>query len=669
MAREETLYQEICKVYDRDLRDKRMDSRLFNEIATSVSLPPHQPCLTIPTVVAQMEKKRRLSADVEKMESSVCNLEKFSLPLPSCAGTPSPSPTTSTLSSLGSISPKCLPEVRPTAKPCPSLPVHRIPQSLHHKQSSGSLVPNASDQVGSLIVAELNSSSSRPHQPAETLAKVKEPKPKKETKKRERVSLKREAKSQAAVPAVTDRSPPPLAQPLCFTEVDKSAGEPRPKPYDLSEAKISIKSPRGSPKCRPSSPTACPTVEPGAESRPSSQSAGTSSDKERLTLTFVINRENNSASVKSPIKDGSRTGAAERSPSSTSAKNSPKSEPTKRKFSVTSGAKKKKHRSSRSSGPDTSSESETKLKIKFGGSGGAGDHPVVGPAVAQSPAADMDQRLSGQSAGSSVTRRPETSFERLLEIAANEREQNNRLEQERKQALDLVTTVPSSTSSNTHVTAAAAAAPTTTQYSDLPVSGKRCNPPSLTPDRPIAPYNRQQDVSPLLSHLYQQRESGPAMSSLQSMKNLASLTSSLSPALHPVPDQCPAGLPPPPKRKPGRPPKKSISAESWVPGPPSSSSSCMQQQQQQAKTLVSIPPAHGSSSFPSCQMDQFPGSHSDSIDYSVMKGGRSSGSVHSSSVIQSGGRTGPPPPPSSSPSFPGNNYYSHAAYARSYAGK
>lgn len=632
-----------------------------------------------------MEKKRRLSADVEKMENSVSNLEKFSLPLASCAGTtPSPSPTTSTLSSLGSISPKRTPDANrlPAAKSCPSLPVPRVPQQSlrdHHKQSPRSLVPNANDQVSSLIVAELNSSSSggsRTRQPTDVPAKAKELKPKKETKKRERVSLKREAKSQATLP-VTDRSQPPLPdEPLCAAEADKGVGELRAKPYDLSDAKISIKSPRGSPKCRTSSPGGCPTAESGAESRPGSQSAGTSSDKERLTLTFVINRENNSASVKSPIKDGggsSRSGAAERSPStasSSSAKNSPKSEPTKRKLSVTSCAKKKKHRSSRSSGPDTSSESETKLKIKFGagGGGGMGDDPVVGPAVAQSPA-DAGQRLSDQSVGGGISRRPESSFERLLEIAASEREQNNRLERERRQALDSVTTVPSSTSSSTHVSAAAP--PATTLYSDLSASGKRSNPPSLTPDRPIAPSNRQQqqDVSssPLFSHLYQQQ---PPMSSLQSMKNLASMT--LSPALHPVSEQAPG---PPPKRKPGRPPKKSISAESWVPGP--SSSSCMLQQQQQAKTLVSstIPPAHGSSSFPSCQMsdqyDRFAGSHNDSIDYSVMKGGRSSGgSGHPSSVIQSssGGRA-PPPSSSSSPSFPGNNYYSHPAYARSYAGK
>lgn len=86
VEREETQYQEICKLYEKELRDKRMDKRLFNEIASN------------------FEKKRRLSIDIEKMEHSVNHLEKFSMPVQSLAGTPSPS--TSTLSSLGSNSPK-----------------------------------------------------------------------------------------------------------------------------------------------------------------------------------------------------------------------------------------------------------------------------------------------------------------------------------------------------------------------------------------------------------------------------------------------------------------------------------------------------------------------------------------------------------------------------------
>jgi len=111
-----------------------------------------------------------------------------------------------------------------------------------------------------------------------------------------------------------------------------------------------------------------------------------STDKDkRLTLTLVINRVNNSASVKSP----SRT-PPDKSPFGS--KNSPRSphENKRKQRSTDRDTKSKKTRSSKSSGPDTSSESETKIKIKLG----SNKEPMSVEAVLPTPTLPEKEKTS-----------------------------------------------------------------------------------------------------------------------------------------------------------------------------------------------------------------------------------------------------------------------------------
>ena len=121
-------------------------------------------------------------------------------------------------------------------------------------------------------------------------------------------------------------------------------------------------------------------------SQEESSTSSSANDKERLTLTLVINRVNNSASVKSP----SRT-PPDKSPFGS--KNSPKSpheNKRKQKSSDRDVKSTKKTRSSKSSGPDTSSESETKIKIKLG----SNKEPVSVQPVLPTPIAVAEKEKS-----------------------------------------------------------------------------------------------------------------------------------------------------------------------------------------------------------------------------------------------------------------------------------
>ena len=132
--------------------------------------------------------------------------------------------------------------------------------------------------------------------------------------------------------------------------------------------------------------TSSPASAGNPVSQEESSTSSSANDKERLTLTLVINRVNNSASVKSPTRT-----PPDKSPFGS--KNSPKSpheNKRKQKPSDRDNKSSKKTRSSKSSGPDTSSESETKIKIKLG----SDKEPVSVEPVLPTPIAVVEKEKS-----------------------------------------------------------------------------------------------------------------------------------------------------------------------------------------------------------------------------------------------------------------------------------
>ena len=391
-------------------------------------------------------------------------------------------------------------------------------------------------------------------------------------------------------------------------------------------------------------------------SNPGSQEESTTS-KERLTLTLVINRGNNSASVKSP----SRT-PPDKSPFG--AKNSPRSpldNKRRQRSSERDSKSAKKTRSSKSSGPDTSSESETKLKIKLG----SNKEPVSVEPVLPNPVVIPEKEPSSQgkllhgrclvsesdyflltglaipttattttaSKSSSATKKwqkgIDSNFDKLLAVASHEMSLQNAQQEVAQASKDLENRVapspsmssssrPSSTSSSF---ATNTSLPQHQTLSDLAFNRRTAcvNTPPLTPspsfsaDRPVTPGNStsSSSLSPSLHHhsghhmptpstssasnhsnhdafhselphhapsvpstaSHQPMSSSAYINSLQSMKNLASMSYGVNNNTGSninrtsLPEQRTVSTPAievPKGRKPGRPPKKSISSEIWA---------------------------------------------------------------------------------------------------------
>jgi hypothetical protein len=379
-----------------------------------------------------------------------------------------------------------------------------------------------------------------------------------------------------------------------------------------------------------------------------------STSKERLTLTLVINRGNNSASVKSP----SRT-PPDKSPFG--AKNSPRSphENKRRQKSSERDAKlpSKKTRSSKSSGPDTSSESETKIKIKLG----SNKEPVSVEPVLPTPVslAEKEQSQgktsevhydvtrtnvsvsvaagtatiptsSTVSKSSSGTKRWQKGIDsNLLAVASHEMSlQNAQLEAAQaaasKELENRVAPSPSMSSSSRPSSTSSSFATNTSlpqhqSFSDLAFNRRTAmvNTPPQTPspsfstERAGTPGNStsSSSLSPSLHHhvpghhlptpstssasnlsnhdafhaelphhhsslssaaSHQQMSSAHYINSLQSMKNLASMSGPYNPSNRTISEQRTVTTPSattievPKGRKPGRPPKKSISNDMWA---------------------------------------------------------------------------------------------------------
>lgn len=179
------------------------------------------------------------------------------------------------------------------------------------------------------------------------------------------------------------------------------------------------------------------------------QEGGAGGKEGPLKLTLVINRGTNSASVKSPCK----------TPPHKSNLDSAKS-PKKRGDEVRSSSRGKKSRSSKSSGPDTSSESETRIKIKFGGS----KEPVIEttttiPAIS-SPILDVSSKKSSKepknstsSSSSSFTsgskkwqKVTDSKFDKLFVAAEKNQQQQQQQPQQSQQHSSIDQQISNSTS-------------------------------------------------------------------------------------------------------------------------------------------------------------------------------------------------------------------------------
>jgi len=650
VAREESVYAEICRVYEKNIREKKIDRKFFQELTGT--LDPH----------------KRLQ-DSEKSENTAP--EKSSTP-----SSASSSPTRS--------------------------------------ENSRTTRSTPQNKNGPERESETPLSSVGP------LSLKKQAKGKKEPKKRGRkpkAAVKNASLNDASLP-----EPPPLK-----------------KPFDLSDAKISIK---GSP-LRPETgnKTSSATGSANSGSSPSEHRDSPAHEKSeeapRLTLTFVINREKNNFSVKSPSKT-----PPHKSPYP--AKNSPKSpadavvaasskrkkrSPSRDSSATTTRSASKKTRSSKSSGPDTSSESEGRIKIKLGSK-----EISVEPVASNSPATNntTDERkkslpstatpfpnnnnnaTSKKTIPSAVTSESQTTttasrqtsstgkgskFDKLLAVASHEMSLQAAAEAHSGCTSSLSSSVlgeatrtlapspsisassrPSSSASsssfNTTSTAATNHPPAISQQHHQMLSevafGRRApcvNTPPQTPspslsssDRPITPGggSTTSSMSPLLHQQHQhyqqhiqnqqqQSSSHPSgnsgsfshnfsdglaahlqnphhplsssessahhqfFNSLQSMKNLASMTA------FGVPQQ-PAMDSSAPRRKPGRPPKKSISNDMWASQPPVDSqprTTLTEQLSNSSAANLTTSHPHLSSSLNPCQYSN--SNDNVATDYSVIR--------------------------------------------------
>lgn len=722
VAREESVYAEICRVYEKNIREKKIDRRFFQELTGS--LDPH----------------KRLQ-DTERSENTAP--EKSSTP------------------------------------------------------SSASSSPARSQNSRTTRSTPQNKNG--PERDSETPLSGVGPPPLKKTAAPKQVKAKKEPKKRGRKPKAADKN---------ASLTDGSLPEPPPlkKPFDLSDAKISIK---GSP-LRPETgnKTSSSTGSANSGSSPSEHRDSPAHEKSeeapRLTLTFVINREKNNFSVKSPSKT-----PPHKSPYP--AKNSPKSpadavvaasskrkkrSPSRDLSATTTRSATKKTRSSKSSGPDTSSESEARIKIKLGPK-----EISVEPVVSNSPATNntTDERnksvpstpaplpnstnaTSTNTIPSAVTSESQTTttasrlpsangkrskFDKLLAVASHEMSLQAAAEASNSGSTSSIsssalgeatrTLVPSpsisassrpsssasSSSFNTTSTATTNNPPAISQQHHQMLSdvafGRRApcvNTPPQTPspslsssDRPITPGggSTTSSMSPLLhqqhqhyqQHIQNQQQSQQQQSSSQSSGNSSSFSHNFSDSLaahlqnphHPlsssessahhqffnslqsmknlasmtafgVPQQ-PGMDSTAPRRKPGRPPKKSISNEMWATQPPVDSQprTTLSEQLSNSSGAANLTTSHPhlSSSLNQCQYSN--SNDNVATDYSVIRN-RNSQTTNSTSNAYSqhqqtsssstnpssqsktsyGSRSSSSTPVSSHPEGM-SNYYPHNPYA------